>query len=123
MLLQDSKLYTIELKRLTEEECCEYSILFCPEHPIFKGHFPNCPIVPGACLVQIAEELLSQSLNTLVHFTAIKNLKFRKPITPDISVSFSISKTNDDQVSVLIHTNLDNYAQFSATYMRAHTNV
>ena len=24
------------------------------EHPIFKGHFPNNPVTPGVCMMQIA---------------------------------------------------------------------
>ena len=28
------------------------------EHPIYKGHFPQIPIAPGVCLVQIIKEIL-----------------------------------------------------------------
>ena len=30
-----------------------------PGHDIFKGHFPGRPVVPGACLLQLVEEMVS----------------------------------------------------------------
>ena len=27
------------------------------EHPIFKGHFPNNPVTPGVCMMQIVKNL------------------------------------------------------------------
>ena len=47
-------------------------VCFDKSDPIFAGHFPGQPIVPGACLVQIAEDLTSQQLGRTVHFNAIK---------------------------------------------------
>ena len=47
---------------------------FNPSHPVFAGHFPGHPIVPGACLVQIAEDLTARLTAHPVRFTAIRNL-------------------------------------------------
>lgn len=52
-------------------------IVFNAAHPIFKAHFPSQPIVPGACLLQIVEEVAGKRI------TAIRNLKFLCPVTPD----------------------------------------
>lgn len=30
------------------------------EHPIFKGHFPNNPVTPGVCMMQIVKNLTEQ---------------------------------------------------------------
>ena len=30
------------------------------EHPIFKGHFPNNPVTPGVCMMQIVKNLTVQ---------------------------------------------------------------
>ena len=34
-----------------------YRIALCPDSPIYRAHFPGRPITPGACLVQLVEEL------------------------------------------------------------------
>lgn len=78
-----------------------YTIGFNASHPIFSGHFPERPIVPGACIVQIAEELAAQIYGHPVCFTAIRDLKFRQPITPNQEISISIRKTTETMCKVL----------------------
>ena len=101
----------------------KYEIAFNATHPIFDGHFPGNPIVPGACLVQIAEELLSHQLQQPIRWTAIHNLKFRQVVTPDMLIAFVLTPQEDNKCSVLI-THLDNpHAQFTATYLCAHSDI
>ena len=88
--------------------------------PIFAGHFPGHPIVPGACLIQIAEELLSSQLTQTVHFTSITNLKFLRPITPDMEIAY---RFNDNKVEIGNLDFTEIYAQFKATYMCAHSDL
>ena len=78
-----------------------YTIGFNASHPIFSGHFPEYPVVPGACVVQIAEELATISIGYPVRFAAIHDLKFRQPITPDQEITISISKTAESICKVL----------------------
>lgn len=70
-----------------------YTIRFNASHPIFSGHFPKYPVVPGACIVQIAEELAAMNYEHPIRFTAIRDLKLRQPITPDQDITISIQKT------------------------------
>lgn len=75
---------------IVREEQDGYTIRFDASHPIFAGHFPEHPIVPGACLVQIAEELAAATYGNPVRFTAVRNLRFDQPITPDQEVTITI---------------------------------
>lgn len=55
----------------------------------------------GACIVQIAEELAALSFGHPIRFTAIRDLKFRQPITPDKEVTISILKTAESICKIL----------------------
>ena len=66
---------------------------------LFKGHFPNNPIMPGVfiieALAQTASVLVMHSLkmnsdDKLVYFMSIENAKFRKPVLPDCELHLDI---------------------------------
>lgn len=109
----------------------EYTIRFDASHPVFAGHFPGHPVVPGACLVQIAEELLSTRLSQKVRFTSVRNLKFRQPVTPDqqVTITFSPSMRGNGGCSFNFQLSIPSdralgqrtinliSASFTATYM------
>ena len=99
----------------------EYTIRFDASHPIFAGHFPGHPVLPGACLVQIAEELLSTHLSQKVRFTSVRNLKFRQPVTPDQEVTLTFSPSMRGNVGCSFNFQLSTInlisASFTATYM------
>jgi 3-hydroxyacyl-[acyl-carrier-protein] dehydratase len=77
-----------------------YTIRFNASHPIFSGHFPEHPIVPGACVVQIAEELAALTYEQPIRFTSIRDLKFRQPITPNQEIIISIKKITESVYKV-----------------------
>lgn len=53
-----------------------------PEHDVFKGHFPNNPITPGVCMLQILKELTEQATNTNLFIKECSNVKFMALINP-----------------------------------------
>lgn len=88
-MLRDNLYYIVQ------NEQNVYTIRFDASHPIFAGHFPGRPIVPGACLVQIAEELTTVTYGFPVRFTTIRSLRFNQPITPDQEVAITIQQTEE----------------------------
>lgn len=56
-----------------------------PDHAIFQGHFPNRPITPGVCILQIAKELFSSVKVNNYIINKIKNVKFINPIDPNVN--------------------------------------
>ena len=117
MSLRNSLYYILESNE------SEYKIRFDASHPIFAGHFPGHPIVPGACLVQVAEELLSAHLGQKIRFTSVRNLKFRQPVTPDQEVTLTLmlkEPTLNSQLSILnsqFSILNSTSVSFTATYM------
>ena len=55
--------------------------------PIFTGHFPEKPVLPGVCLTHIVTELLSKGLENQYRLEEGKQLKFLSLVTPDVTTS------------------------------------
>jgi 3-hydroxyacyl-[acyl-carrier-protein] dehydratase len=53
------------------------------EHAIFKGHFPQQPIVPGVCMMQLIKEILENGTHETLMLTSADYLKFMTMWTPD----------------------------------------
>lgn len=47
-----------------------------PEHSIFSGHFPNQPVVPGVCMMQIIKELMESETKLQLLLTQADTMKF-----------------------------------------------
>ena len=68
-----------------------FNIALNPNHPVYEGHFPEKPVMPGVLIVeamaQSAAALVMLSLGEeaegkLVYFMSIDAVKFRKPVEP-----------------------------------------
>lgn len=68
------------------------TIIFNPQHAIYRGHFPGNPITPGVCLIQAATEILEQHKGKRLLLTKISNVKFKTPVSPDIQPTFIFTK-------------------------------
>lgn len=79
MLLQD--FYTAN-NIIKGDNIISADIIFNPAHDIFKGHFPQQPVVPGVCMVQIVKQVLEQSTNRLTRLKNASNIKFLSMIVP-----------------------------------------
>ena len=75
MLLND--LYTID-----HIEACTATLRLNTAHPIFKGHFPDRPVLPGACQLQMIRELLSHITTKTCRLQKATAIKFITPIDP-----------------------------------------
>ena len=51
-------------------------------HKIFEGHFPNQPIVPGVCMMQIIKEILEQVIGKETNLVKAADMKFLAVINP-----------------------------------------
>jgi len=49
--------------------------------PVFEGHFPSNPILPGVCLIDAASKLVPKQFKQSGH-VAIKSMRLTKPIMP-----------------------------------------
>lgn len=69
------------------------------ESLIYKAHFPEQPITPGVCIIQIASELLKILVNRYIDLSEVINSKFLSVINPleTKEVVYSFSKMTEDR--------------------------
>ncbi len=69
-------------------------------HPIFDGHFPGQPVVPGVCMLQMIKELLQLEAGHAVQLKKAGTMKFLAVINPLenplINVDLDLENTNGE---------------------------
>lgn len=58
------------------------SISFNPEHPVFNGHFPGQPVVPGVVLIRILKMIVADITGKNMILDHSGNIKFLNVIDP-----------------------------------------
>lgn len=80
-------------------------------HPIFAGHFPGQPVIPGACQLRMVEELLSHVLDTEYTLANARQIKFLTQIDP----------RRHPRIEAVLQYALDGPFQVTATFSAADT--
>ncbi len=64
------------------------------DHDIYKGHFPEMPVVPGVCQLQMIKELLEGHLGKKLLTVTGDNIKFTGMIVPPQNAIINIEMTH-----------------------------
>lgn len=95
-----SNLYTVKSTDKIDDNTIKFKIELNPNHEIFEGHFPNNPIMPGVCMIQIIKELTEDFESKQLFLSKVSNVKFMAIINPFINpildIDLSISRENDE---------------------------
>ncbi len=79
MLLND--FFTINKKESSATEIWA-ELLINADHKIFEGHFPNQPIVPGVCMMQMVKEVLEHIIGKKTNLVKAAEMKFLAILDP-----------------------------------------
>lgn len=83
----------------TEDNKTTAKITINKDHKIFKGHFPDNPVTPGVCMMQIIKELTEGIVDKKLFMQSSSNVKFMAIInpdkTPDLELTLDITETDD----------------------------
>ncbi len=104
----------------------EYQLVFCCNiaHPVFKGHFPDSPVLPGVCMIQLVREELSDFLKKDFSLFRARSIKFVNVINPvkepKLMLELKINTTEDGltDVSALIKSDTTSFFQFRGQYKK-----
>lgn len=86
------------LYKVVERNDNSFRIELNTESFIYKAHFPEQPITPGVCIIQIASELLKILVNINMDLSEVINAKFLSVINPleTREVVYAFSKMTED---------------------------
>lgn len=84
-----------------------------PEHHIFEGHFPQVPVVPGVCMMQMVKELVEDFVGKKLRLSKAEHLKFLTIINPRQNKLL--------QADISIHPNTHDGFQVTAAFFHQET--
>ncbi|QES94223.1 3-hydroxyacyl-ACP dehydratase [Empedobacter brevis] len=114
-------LYTIKKSEKVDDSNFKVQIELNPNHEIFEGHFPNNPITPGVCMMQIIKELTERIVSKDLFLSKVSNVKFMATINPfkqavlDLNLTI-VHENNEVKVKNSSFFEATNALKFSAIY-------
>lgn len=108
-----NNLYTVIDQQL-EGPVATFRVALHADHFIYRAHFPEQPITPGVCMVQIAQELLELWLTrqrpggVRLELVRAKNVKFLSVVSPHeaTEVEYHVRKAELSDDGSLLHAQL-----------------
>ena len=88
MLVKD--FYTIDGKAAQADGSVVYNVSLNAAHDVYKGHFPERPITPGVCNIQMIKELAEDSCGRQLTLTSIARCRLTAMVTPDGSPKLDV---------------------------------
>ncbi len=79
MLIMD--FYEITHSEVDGTDICT-TVRLNPDHEVYKGHFPDQPIVPGVIQLQIVKEILEKYLELKLFMSYVSQVKYLVPVVP-----------------------------------------
>lgn len=80
-MLQKSDFFALE--SMTHDEAGIEALLHInPAHPIFEGHFPGQPVVPGVCMLQLVKDVAETALGKPLFLKLVAQVKFLQVLVP-----------------------------------------
>jgi len=71
-----------------------------PEHRVYEGHFPEDPVTPGVCTLQMVAECAGKALGCPVVMQQAKVVKFLEVIRPSSNKDLEIDLLFDHEMTV-----------------------
>lgn len=76
-----------------------------PEHPLYQGHFPEQPVVPGVCMLHLIKEIAECIREQSLQYSQISSAKFLSAIhpgeTPRLEFIIQLKETADQPLQIL----------------------
>ncbi|MBN1145078.1 MAG: beta-hydroxyacyl-ACP dehydratase [Bacteroidales bacterium] len=81
-MLQDNLYQLLSFNLSEPQDRLTATVRLNKEHPVFQGHFPGNPILPGVCTIQIIKELIDKGMEAEYMLTKAGNVKYLGFVNP-----------------------------------------
>lgn len=98
MLLKD--FYSVVSLDKADEKNYVVCIRLNKNHEIFKGHFPDNPVTPGVCMMQIVKELTERFTGKKLFMSQVSNVKFMALINPELHPELKLEMSVDTDLEL-----------------------
>ena len=103
-----------------------FTIELNPDCFIYKAHFPELPITPGVCIIQVAKELFSELCGATLDLESVSNAKVLAVINPEVTskLTYSFNKvtisedSSQYKVSVVVADEKTTYTKLSLCFRK-----
>ncbi|MFS4445575.1 3-hydroxyacyl-ACP dehydratase [Maribacter sp. 2307UL18-2] len=117
-------LYTVQTIEKNEQGV-KAKVKIHKEHEVFKGHFPDSPVMPGVCMIQMIKELTEQNLNQKLFLNKASNVKFMAIINPEVNALIDLALTISEEDGIIKVKNVTSYddtvaLKLNATFKKQH---
>lgn len=120
MILQN--FYTIETKEVSDDKnIASIDIKVNKDHTIFKGHFPDNPVMPGVCMMQIIKEITEDIVDSKLFMERCSNVKFMALINPEINSKLNLElQISEDEDGIIKVKNISKFEETVALKLTAY---
>lgn len=88
-MLQKSDFFALE-SMIHDEAGIKALLHINPAHPIFEGHFPGQPVVPGVCMLQLIKEVAETALGRSLFMKQVAQVKYLQVLVPGYQKSITL---------------------------------
>ena len=112
----EGEYFTVENTK-TEENKVIFSVALNPGHKVYEGHFPDRPVCPGVCSIQMIKECIQQITGKKLLIDNMSQCKFLSIITPlenpKLLIWVQLAEAEEKPYKARVHiTNPDNSVKF-----------
>jgi len=106
---------------LAQEGHYAFRVRLDASHPVYRGHFPGHPVLPGVCTLQLVRECLNRGTGRRFRYAAIRECKFLGMIVPqadtllDIDIRLADDGTAAKKVTCVVTNNEKTVLKLKAT--------
>jgi 3-hydroxyacyl-[acyl-carrier-protein] dehydratase len=97
-----SDYYTVNSRR-TEDETAIFEVSLNPASVVYRGHFPDMPVAPGVCNIQLIKECVEQLTGRRLQISHIARCRLTTLLQPqkhpDLQVRIRLLEHTEARVS------------------------